>query len=209
MNIYQFLKKPESTVTLSVKEKKIDYGLVIPTFEKPSLNKKLDVLETTTVWIFPTKDFEEQLNKNVIDRYSNGCDYSTITFVSHTNRDIKFTGRKEKERIKLLFIKSPFLNNSPSYSNIEYYVKEIKNIVNQELPNISKDGFLVVQTQDVRMDGYIEPLAKKIVDVLAHNNLWLKEIIVVTQEGTNSNSKNSAKYLKIVHQYLLVYEVKK
>jgi len=199
----------KATAPLSIRERGVDYGLVIPTLEKPLLKKRLDQLETTTVWIFPAKDFEEQLNKNVIDRYSNGCGYSTITFVSHTSRDIKFTGRKEKERIKLLFIKSPFLNNRPSYSNIKYYLKEIKNIVNQELPNINKDGFLVIQTQDVRIDGYIEPLAKKIVDVLAHDNLWLKEIVVVTQERTNSSPPNSTEYLKIVHQYLLVYEVKK
>ena len=199
----------KATAPLSIRERGVDYGLVIPTLEKPLLKKRLDQLETTTVWIFPAKDFEEQLNKNVIDRYSNGWGYSTITFVSHTSRDIKFTGRKEKERIKLLFIKSPFLNNRPSYSNIKYYLKEIKNIVNQELPNINKDGFLVIQTQDVRIDEYIEPLAKKIVDVLAHDNLWLKEIVVVTQERTNSSPPNSTEYLKIVHQYLLVYEVKK
>jgi hypothetical protein len=101
------------------------------------------------------------------------------------------------------------LNNNPSYSNIEYYLKEIKNIVGQQLPNINKDGFLVIQTQDVRIDGYIEPLAKRIADILSHDNLWLKEIVVVTQEGANSSPLNSTEYLKIVHQYLLVYEVKK
>jgi len=202
-------EKPKFSVPLSIRERGVDYGLVVPTLEKPLQKRKLGGLETTTVWIFPEKGFEERLNKNVIDRYSNGGGYSTISFVSHTSRDIKFTGRKEKEKIKLLFIKSPFLNNSPSYSNIEYYLKEIKNIIEQQLPNINKDGFLIVQTQDVRIEGYIEPLAKKVVDVLAHDNLWLKEIVVVTQEGADSSPLNSKEYLKIIHQYLLVYEVRK
>jgi len=81
--------------------------------------------------------------------------------------------------------------------------------VNRELPNINKGGFIVIQTQDVRINRYVEPLAKKLVDELIHDNLWLKEIVVVTQDGADSPLKNSGDYLKIVHQYLLVYEVKK
>jgi len=202
-------EKPRAPASLSVREREIDYGLVIPTLEKPSLKRRLGERETTTVWILPEKDFEELLNKNVIDRYSNGDGYSTITFVSHTKRDTKFTERKKQERNGLLFIKSPFLNNSPSRSSIEYYLKEIENIVGQRLPNISKDGFLAIQTQDVRIDGTVEPLAKRLVDMLILDNLWLKEIVVVIQEGSKSKIENSEDYLKIVHQYLLVYEVKK
>ena len=202
-------EKPKTHTSLKIREKEVNYNLPVSVLEKPLLKRRLDELETTTVWIFPTKDFEERLNKNVIDRYSNGSDYSTITFISHNNKGIKFTEKKKEGKIRLLFIKSPFLNNSPSYSNIEYYLKEIKNIVIQQLPNINKDGFLVIQTQDVRIDGYIEPLAKKIVDILEDENLWLKEIVVVTQEGANSNPLNSTEYLKIAHQYLLVYEVRK
>ncbi|HAW50404.1 TPA: hypothetical protein DCX16_05605 [bacterium] len=202
-----FEKTPISVPSL-IREEVSDYGIVLTILEKHLL-EKIDELETTTIWIFPERDFEERLDKNVIDRYSNGDGYSTITFVSHAERDLKFTKRNEQEGNGLLFIKSPFLNNNPSWSNIEYYLKKIKNILGQRLHNISKGGFLVVQTQDVRIDGYIEPLAKKVVDVLAHDSLWLKEVVVVTQEGTNSNIQNSVDYLKITHQYLLVYDVKK
>jgi len=202
-------EKPKATEPLNIGERGVEYGVVIPGSEKPLLKKRLDQLETTTVWIFPAKDFEERLNKNVIDRYSNGKGYSTITFISHNSRESKFTGRGEKEKISLLFIKSPFLNNNTSYSRIENYLKEIKSIITQKLPNINKDGFLVVQTQDVRINGYIEPLAKRMLDMLTLDNLWLKEIVVVTQEGTNLNSINPPGYLKIAHQYLLVYEVRK
>jgi len=202
-------EKPKATGLLNTKEKGLNYGFVTPTLKKSLLKRRLGKLETTTVWIFPANDFEERLNKNVIDRYSDGGGYSTITFISHNSRESKFTKRMEKEKIKLLFIKSPFLSNSPSYSNIEYYLKEIKKIITQQIPYINKDGFLVVQTQDVRIEGYIEPLAKRVVDILTLDNLWLKEIIVATQEWTDSNSSNSTRYLKIVHQYLLVYEVRK
>jgi hypothetical protein len=202
-------EKPKSPITLSVREKEVDYGLVIPSIEKPLLKRKLDEFETTTVWILPKEGFEERLNKNVIDRYSNGKRYSIITFISHSKSEMDFIGRNIQKGKELLFIKSPFLNNNPSHSNVEHYLKETKEIVNRELPNISKSGFLAIQTQDVRIDGYVEPLAKILVDMLTLDNLWLKEIIVVTHDGANSNHLNSTEHLKIVHQYLLIYEVRK
>ncbi len=202
-------EKPKTPLPLSVRERGIDYGLVVQTLEKPPLKKKLDEFETTTVWVLPERDFEERLNKNVIDRYSNRKGYSTITFVSHSKNETNFTERNKQKGTELLFIKSPFLNNSPSRSTIEYYLKEIKTILGQRLPNVSDEGFLVVQTQDVRIDGYIEPLAKRLVNVLMHDNLWLKEIIVVTQERQNPHIDKSSGHLSITHQYLLVYEVKK
>lgn len=203
-------EKPKTT-SLSVKEKGADYRYVVPVIEKPPLKKKLDKLETTTVWILPQKDFEEHLNKNVIDRYSNGDEYSIISFVSHPKSEIGIAKSNEsniQKNKKLLFVKSLFLNNNPSYSDVEYYLKKVKEIVNQELPTINKEGFLVVQTQDVRIDGYIEPLAKRLVDILTLDNLWLKEIVIATQDGINPHLKNLEEYLKIIHQYLLVYEVK-
>ena len=202
-------EKPKSPAPLSVREKGVNYGLVVPTLEKLPLKRKLDEVETATVWIFPEKNFEERLNKNVINRYSNGGGYSIITFFSHFKNVANTTFRGGQKGKGLLYIKSPFLSNSPSYANIEYYLKEAEKIVAQDLPNINKDGFLVIQTQDVRIDGYIEPLAKRVIDMLALHKLWLKEIIVVTQEGRNSKIQNSRDYLKIDHQYLLVYEVKK
>jgi len=202
-------EKPKTPLPLSVRERGIDYGLVIPTLEKPPLKRKLDGLETTTVWIFPEKDLEKHLNKNVIDRYSNGRGYSTITFVSHFKNEMKFTERNIQKGKELLFIKSPFLSNNPSHSNVEHYLKKIKEIVNRELLNISKDGFLAIQTQDARIDGYVEPLAKRLVDMLTLDNLWLKEIVIVTQDGANLINQNSRDYLKTTHQYLIIYEVKK
>jgi len=171
--------------------------------------KKINKLETTTVWIFPEKEFEEQLNKNVIDRYSDGNEYSTIVFTTHSENETISQKDNGEKRLSLLFIKSPFLKDEPSLKDIEYYLKETKEIVKRNLPNINKGGFLVIQTQDTRTDGYVQPIAKKIVDTLSFDNLWLKEIVVASQEEINSKAKGSDDYLKISHQYLLIYEVRK
>jgi len=201
-------EKPKSLIPLAVGEEVADYGLLFPALEKPMIKRKLDEFETTTVWILPEKDFEERLNKNVIDRYSNGKGYSTISFVSHSENETEIILEEGQKGRGLLFIKSPFLANSPSYSNIEFYLQKTKEFVNRELPKISEGGFIVIQTQDVRIGEYIEPLAKRVVDMLAPDNLSLKEIVVITKEGANSNTQNSGNFLKITHQYLLVYEVK-
>jgi len=167
----------------------------------------MNELETTTVWILPYKDFEERLNKNVIDRYSSNKKYSTIFFVSHSKNKTNLTERKGQICKELIFIKSPFLtNNNPSRSEIEHYLNELKEIVRLNSPTINKGGFLVIQTQDIRIDNYIEPLAKNIVDLISSNNLWLKEIIVATHEEQKSEIQMSNDYLKISHQYLLVYK---
>jgi len=200
-------EKPKMPLLLSVSERKTDYGRIALSLKKPALKSKLDVFETTTVWIFPDKDFEERLNKNVIDRYSNGGNYSIITFILDPKNKTNFRERNAFKKNELLFIKSRFPENSFSLSEVEHYLKEIKEVVNRELPNISKGGFLAIQTKDVRVDGYIEPLAKRVVDILTQNSLWLKEIIIVTKEREKAKEKGSEEYLEIVHQYLLVYNV--
>ena len=175
-------EKPNPPVSLNLQEKELNYGpSLIPALEKPVLKRKLDGLETTTVWLFPDKDFEKHLNKNVLDRYS------------------KNNG--------LLFIKSSPLFHSTSPSEIECVLQGIQNVVKQTLPSMNGGGFIVVQAQDTRVNEYVEPFAKRIIEMLAFDNLWLREIVVVASEKLNI--PNLGEHLKIVHQYLLAYEVKK
>ncbi|MCK4250367.1 hypothetical protein KAX97_02915, partial [candidate division WOR-3 bacterium] len=155
----------------------------------------------------PEKDFEKRLNKNVIDRYSYGSQNAIVISLSQIKkgRDLEKRGKKKK----LLFIKSPFSDDNSINLNIEFYLKEIKKVIEQELPNINPNGFLAIQTQDVRKHGYIEPLAKKIIDSITSDSLHLKEIVFVTKENHKDKIQNQNKQLKISHQYLLVYKVKK
>ena len=201
-------EKPKSPSFLGVSERMMYYGLAIPILEKLPKKRKLDRFETTTVWILPKKDFEKQLNKNVIDRYSSGRGYSAITFVSHSNDNEGTVLRMGWKRKGLLLIKSSVPTDDSSWSsNIELCLQKTKEIVSRELPEIDDDGSIVIQTQDLRIDGYIEPMAKRVVDMLSLDNLRLKEVIIVVPEGLDSKTQISDDYLEIVHQYLLVYEV--
>jgi len=202
-------EKPKITKTPPVMEEKIDYDVLTLTLEKPRIKRRLDEFESTTVWVLPAKDFEERLNKNVVKRYSDSKDYSTITFVSHSE-NVSYPNEKEEQReCRLLFIKSPFLDKSPSRGSIENYLEQTKELIGRGLPKITDGGFVVIQTQDVRVSGYIEPLAKRLVDTLAFGSLWLKEIVVVTQGEGSYLVQSTNGSLNITHQYLLVYEVKR
>jgi len=168
--------------------------------------KNLTRLESTTVWLLPKGDFEEHLNKNVIDRFSDGKSYSVVSFASQRAGDEAASDRV-REGIKLLFIKSPFSRGDLTSLGVEFYLQEVKELVLENVPRLDSDGFIVIQTQDVRLSGYVEPLAKRLVDALTHDSLWLKEIVVVTPDGGSSNPQVSKEFLEITHQYLLVYEV--
>lgn len=202
-------EKPQKTELTTIKEGEVLYGAVLPSIKKPLIKKKLDEFETTTVWVLPEKDFERRLNKNVIDRYSNGRIYKTISFNSYEEKEGLAVSTGNGRSKGLLFLKSPFLNGYLSLLEIESYLDGIKGIVNDQIQTMHKGGFVVIQTKDVRLNGYTEPLAKRIVDKVAIDGLSLKEIVIVTREGVNSQLQNENKYLEVNHQYLLVYEVVK
>ncbi|PIX29816.1 MAG: hypothetical protein COZ65_00355 [Caldiserica bacterium CG_4_8_14_3_um_filter_35_18] len=201
-------EKPISPLPSYINDRGLDYSLIFPAIEKPPLKRKLKEFETTTVWILPEKDFEKQLNKNVIDRYSSQKKYSIITFVSHAeNRGYSLEIKEKKE---LIFFKSPFLNNSTSREEIETYLQNLKGTLYKELSSVVNGGFIAIQTRDVRIDKFIEPIAKKLIDLLKYeNDLWLREIVVVTTDKLNQKKDNSNDFLDIAHQYLIVYEVRR
>ena len=85
-------------------------------------------------------------------------------------------------------------------------MRQIEEIVDRELTKI-KEGFIVIQSQDIRINGYIEPMAKRVVDMLSTDRLRIKEIILVTSEKEKLQNREEQGYLNINHQYLLVYKV--
>jgi len=200
-------EKPSKRAQFTVEEKTLDYyGLVGPNLATPPIKPKLDELETTTVWLLPRNEFEQYLNKNVIERYSKGEEHLTISFTSQ-HGSYPIVTEEEQANKELLFIKSPFLKNNPSLGSIEFYLQELTKVINRELYSVNKGGFIVVHTQDVRVNGYVEPVAKRIIEAVKLDALWLKEIVIVTQREENLEGHALKDDLEISHQYLLVYEV--
>jgi hypothetical protein len=132
----------------------------------------------------------------------------TVVFTDHSHAVIfPHTNRSEK-RLGLVFVRSPFLKYERSSTNVDYYLDELRRTIEALLPAMKESGFIVIETRDTRTnDGYILPTAKRIVDTLSINHLWLKELIVVAQEEKAQSFQKVVESLKIVHEYLLVYEV--
>lgn len=109
----------------------------------------------------------------------------------------------------MLFIKSPYLNEAVlTVKELFLYLEKIKDIVSTELPFKNKNAFLIIQTKDIRINNFLEPVAKHIVDTLKYEGLKLKEIIIVSIENRRAfyKNQNSDSNLDITHEYLLVYE---
>jgi DNA modification methylase len=199
-------EKPIKEVAV-VKEQVAGYGLIQPLLMKPHLKRKLEELETTTVWIFPEDEFENLLNKNVVERYRDGESYRTINLVSGKEKLTETSYPHLKKRLNLLFIKSPCLNDKNiSNSDVSTYLVQLKEIISNESQFIKEGGYCVIQARDIRIGDYTEPLAKYIVDSVELTGFSLKEIIVITIENHKDKYTESSSSLQIAHQYLLVYK---
>ncbi len=85
--------------------------------------------------------------------------------------------------------------------------QEIQNIISKKLSEISAGDFVVIRIKDFKINGYTQPMAKKIIENIKIDNLKLKEIIVANSESENLKYQNlENNELKNTHQYLLVYE---
>ncbi len=208
---YLFIFEKPKIDTKTTKESILSSNPFISPIEQKQDLPKIDKLETTTIWKFKKEFFESQIDKNVIERYSRNKTYNifalNITKNSINTEEISHTAAKPYQ---LLFIKSHFDNIILTHKDIEKYSLEIKKLVAKNLNNIENRGFIVIQTEDVRINGYIEPLAKKVMDILSiHTQLNIKEIIITIIENESEAQSKYSNYLTKVHKYLLVYEVKK
>jgi DNA modification methylase len=198
-------EKPIKEVT-AVKEQFAGYGLMQPLIETPFPKKKLEELETSTVWIFPEDKLEQLLNKNVIERYRKGGLYRTINLVSE-QKQLSVISYKERKRQNLLFIKLPYLEGKNFNSaNIPLYLEQLRETIFREIPFVNKGGYYAIQTKDIRIGDYIEPLSKYIVDTFKLPDFSLKEIVIITSENHKDKYPEQLSNLQIVHQYLLVYK---
>jgi len=188
--------------------RKLDNGtengsLVISQSKRHLRGERVPDLETTSVWILPEDEFEEKLDNNVIHRYSDNGEYWQVS-IKHgeKSKSLPFEGKTS-----LLFVKSPSLDNAESQDAVDSYESEVYRFAENSINRVKAGGFLVIQTRDVRIDGYIEPVAKRLLDTFRSENLWLKEIIVLTSNGTKLSPETNRENLDIVHQYLLVFEI--
>lgn len=124
--------------------------------------KKIEHLESSSVWLFPEEDLEKRLKSNIYTRY----------------------GRDKK---LIFFSFAPIIPFS-----LEGSLCQLRAAVSSSLSALKEGAFLIVQVKDIRRDGYICPLGKLVYETLDHPELWLKEIVVVAPENPSIDSQASA-----------------
>ncbi len=199
-------EKPKGPHAPAITEEISSKAQIIPFAERHLGKTKLNELETTTVWIFKENDFNESIEKNIISRYASGKRYSLFSIDTVIPGDT-FNNSEAISGNQLIFVKSPILDKTFYLRGLEDYLNVLHKLIENELDKINKGGFLVVQAKDVRIDNYIEPVGKKIVELINFNELWLKEIIIVTSnmEPIDNNNSNN-ELLGIIHQYLIIFK---
>lgn len=161
-------------------------------------------LETTSVWVFPQDAYDIYLNSNVIQRYALGKSYQLLSIELQCEETEAFLSGP----LNLLCIRSPILPEVRDRETVASYLEFLEKVVKKGLGYLVSGGFLAIETQDIRIEGYVEPLGRYIVDRLRQEKgLWLKEIVVVTKDEKKLSPRKDRNNLQIVHRYLLIYEV--
>lgn len=202
------LEKPKLKIQKEVKDNKFQYLPISFEIEKFISKKKLSELQTTSVWIFNEENFEKLLIKNIAERYANNKHLKIIELVTHQKNELIEVFKDKKLNINLLFIKSGNIIKKQINFELNLYLQKIEILVNQYFNNIEDKGFVVIQTMDFRTNEELIPTAKIIIDLLTKYDLLLKEIIIVTKDNYKLEENYSSNEIEIVHQYLLVFEVR-
>lgn len=179
--------------------------------KKVSRRSELPVLETTTVWIFPEKERDSFLARNIVDRYARDDHFLCLEVTLGDKNSFKDSGSNLRDNYGLIWIKSSSLPDNYFQAHQDDYLRLIREAVKNFKKKIKSGGYLAIDTRDIRFNNQLIPLAKLILDMIDDGELWLKEIVVVTTDGRFSEDTEiatpaKAKYLKIFHNYVLVYE---
>ena len=169
---------------------------------KLKVKKKLSSLETTTLWIFPKEKFEENLNKNIIERYGPDKLYSIFYFLP--NNQIIFNNSKKLKngKISLLYIKI-LSEEIKEQKFLNFLIQRVF----QESTNLKEKGYLAVHTKDIRTTTGIFPTGKEIVINFEKELPFLKlKEIIIASFYENEEFTNILNNFKIVHSYILVFE---
>ncbi len=189
---YLFIfEKPQDRLCLE--EQAFSYNINEQKFKIETPPEKF---ETTTVWIFPEKDYNNLIYWNLINRYCKNGNCKVIDNLSVYKKQRKTAQDSQLELLYLNF----------SLKELNNFFEELKRIIEFYLPNIQKNGYIAIRTQDRKSHGYTIPLAKMLIDEIVFTELKLKEIVILTTEESSKDFFLLDKGLSTVHEYLLLYE---
>jgi len=187
-------------------ERPLSFDVELQTVE----NFKENDLETTTVWIFPEEKLRSAIRRNLSQRFAKpGGRFLEIT-VGVGNGPKKFPPIGE-----FAFVHVKLAPSLRGLGGIPEYRGTLKKIAEKVAGFLSEGSVLVVETQDIRIGDFLEPMGFGAYESLsANHDFTIKECVVVVRANhTNTQltlgpDRDMAPVLNIEHRYLLIYRRK-
>lgn len=174
-----------------------DFQIRQTTQEAARVEKKQ--LETTSVWIFPSNHFGEEIHRNLIGRFSQEGE-SILEF--EWGKTTPSAPPSAPHKLELIHCPPDSLLTADF--DIPHYLELLNQAVLEATKNLAQNGFCVIETRDYRRNGYIVPLGLLAYEELVKAELEIREIVIVTSEENKSFDEPSADELGIAHKYLLI-----
>jgi SAM-dependent methyltransferase len=158
-------------------------------------------METTTVWVFPPADLAKEVRRNLLARLSPQGEGVV---------EVSVAPRRSTRRLKmpsgasLVRVLAP--ETLATDAAVDAYRSMVQSVVDQASRALAPGGYVVLETQDVRVGDLLRPTALILwQDMLSRSGFELRELVVVLPECEPGNATTVGGPLRIVHTYLLVY----
>lgn len=158
-------------------------------------------LETTSVWIFPDDEVEEEIRRNLIGRFSQAGE----TIYEYKWEDALNIDEPCSSKHRLVYIHCPSSFASPADHEIQNYLHRLEQAVSDAEKRLILDGYCIIEIRDYRRDNYIVPMGLLAFERLAKSKLEIREIVIVTSEENKPFEPPAENDLGISHRYLLIY----
>jgi DNA modification methylase len=150
-------------------------------------------LETTSVWIFPIRQMQAEIRRNLLGRFAKG-----------SGSLLEIDLEKADAQIPEAFYPLAHIRCCSRLNTLNHF-ELLDKAVEKARRHLSRDGFCVIETRDFRQDGILVPMGLLTFEHLDQSGLELREIVIVTSEENQPFELPSEGHFGISHKYLLIY----
>jgi len=161
-------------------------------------------IETTTVWMFEDKEMDKKVEYNLCERYLSSNKRMLKVKIDSEGRKFSNKTRLSNE---LLYIFQD--ENIKTKKSLEKFIRTLRRVILGATKYLRKLKYIAINVKDVRIAGYVYPTAMVVLNSLLDiQQLQIKEIVVVTNNGNKVVIIPNKDSLNISHRYVLIFSVR-
>lgn len=200
---HEYLPIFEKPIVTQVSEQLSFWAHVMPCQQTIQLVPEIepDMVETTTVWIFPPERLETEVRRNLLRRFATpGSNFVEIVLDGEQSRQ-QFESVPNAD---LVYITPP--NAIKDTQDIIAYRATIEDIARYVAKTLPVGKHLVLDTKDVRCGDTLWPMGLLLwEDLRRQKEFSIREIVVIVPEVSMARQRTVDEFLEITHRYLLIY----